>query len=436
MFYDRAKIAGTARITKDGYFVADALVARADNIQDYLASELGLTDRGPTDIVRVFRPAAEVFHKDALASLAHRPVTLDHPADPVKATNWRDHAVGDVGDEVMRDGEFVRVPIKIMDAEAIDSIKTDRREFSLGYTAEMIPETGVHDGQPYDFVAKNFRYNHLAAVARARGGESLRIIDERNPDGVKGAIFWLKKAIALHKKHMNGTAPTTGSDGEKSQMLMMTQMENALSELETESSGKSMKMDQFTNGENTMKIKIGDAEVDATNGEAVRIAVDALNVKLADGVKALADATAKNVADAATIVAKDAEIADLTKKLADAAITPAKLADAAKEYADVQAKAKAVGVTVAADADTAAIKKAVVDAKMGDAAKEYSADHIAIAFDALTKDAKVSTNDNGVQPIGAPKIVGDAAQDLADAQAKAAEYRRNAWKTPATSVAA
>lgn len=342
MFYDRAKIAGTARITKDGYFVADALVARADNIQDYLASELGLTDRGPTDIVRVFRPAAEVFHKDALASLAHRPVTLDHPADPVKATNWKDHAVGDVGDEVMRDGEFVRVPIKIMDAGAIDSIKSDRREFSLGYTAEMTPESGVHDGQAYDFVARNFRYNHLAAVSRARGGESLRIIDERTDTPKE---------------------PTT------------------------------------------MKIKIGDAEVDATNGEAVRIAVDALNVKLADGVKALADATAKNVADAATIVAKDAEIADLTAKLADAQITPAKLADAAKVYADVQAKAEALGVQFAADADTDTIKKAVVDAKMP--GNEYAPEHIAIAFDALTKDAKVEAND-GVQPIGAPRIVGDA----------------------------
>lgn len=363
MFYDRAQIAGSARITKDGYFVADALVARADNIQDYLASELGLTDRAANDVVRVFRPAAEVFHKDALASLAHRPVTLDHPADPVKSTNWKDHAVGDVGDEVMRDGEFVRVPIKVMDAEAIDSIKTNRREFSLGYTAEMTPEAGVHDGQAYDFVARNFRYNHLAAVARARGGESLRIIDERTTN----------------------QEPTT------------------------------------------MKIKIGDAEVDATNGEAVRIAVDALNTKLADGVTALADATTKIVAADAALVAKDAEIAELTTKLADAQITPAKLADAAKEYAAVQAKAKAVGVTVAADADTAAIKKAVVDAKMGDAAKEYSADHIAIAFDALTKDAKVDASDNGVQSIGAPVAVGDAARVEHDAWAKASDH--NAWRT-------
>ncbi|MET3710402.1 hypothetical protein ABIC65_001082 [Sphingomonas trueperi] len=188
MFYDRAQIAGSARITKDGYFVADALVARANNIQDYLAGELGLADRDPRDVVRVFRPADEVFHKDALASLAHRPVTLDHPSVPVQASNWKSFAVGDVGDEIMRDGEFVRVPIKIMDSGAIDSIKSDRREFSLGYTAEMVAQAGVHDGQSYDFVAKNFRYNHLAAVSRARGGQELRIVDERPQEKPKMKI--------------------------------------------------------------------------------------------------------------------------------------------------------------------------------------------------------------------------------------------------------
>jgi hypothetical protein len=46
------------------------------------------------------------------------------------------------------------------------------------------------------------------------------------------AIAWLEKAIDLHKKHMDGSAPTTGKDGEKSQMLMMELMETALSYLQ------------------------------------------------------------------------------------------------------------------------------------------------------------------------------------------------------------
>ena len=60
-------------------------------------------------------------------------------------------------------------------------------------------------------------------------------------DDTAGAISWLKKAIALHKKHMSGKAPTTGKNGEKSQMLMMTQMQNALDALTGGSATKKRK---------------------------------------------------------------------------------------------------------------------------------------------------------------------------------------------------
>jgi hypothetical protein len=41
-FTDRVEIADkAARITRDGYLVADALVGKANNIQEYRAAELG-----------------------------------------------------------------------------------------------------------------------------------------------------------------------------------------------------------------------------------------------------------------------------------------------------------------------------------------------------------------------------------------------------------
>lgn len=52
--------------------------------------------------------------------------------------------------------------------------------------------------------------------------------DEPN---VPKAKKWLGKAIALHEKHMDGTAPTTGDAGEASQKLMMTQMKTAMTAL-------------------------------------------------------------------------------------------------------------------------------------------------------------------------------------------------------------
>lgn len=47
-------------------------------------------------------------------------------------------------------------------------------------------------------------------------------------ENVELAVSKLKQAIALHEKHMDGSAPTTGAAGMKSQMAMMEMMKDAL----------------------------------------------------------------------------------------------------------------------------------------------------------------------------------------------------------------
>ncbi len=65
--------------------------------------------------------------------------------------------------------------------------------------------------------------------------DGARVTDVKATDQqVARAISWLKKAITLHEKHMNGTAPTTGPEGEASQKLMMDMMKRALLALDPE----------------------------------------------------------------------------------------------------------------------------------------------------------------------------------------------------------
>lgn len=180
MLYDTIDASG-ARLTKDGYLVAEAAVART-GIQLYRAGELGM-DGPPDAIKRVYRPPEEVFAADAMASYAHRPVTVDHPTVMVDATNWKDYAKGQTGDEVLRDGEFVRVPLMLMDKQAIGDWADGKRELSMGYTMDLQVKDGkTPDGEPYDAVQTNLRMNHLALVSRARGGSKLRLGDTKPED--------------------------------------------------------------------------------------------------------------------------------------------------------------------------------------------------------------------------------------------------------------
>lgn len=166
MFFDDLKTTGKTRITKDGYLVAVAKVART-GVQDYLGSELGIDK----EIVRVYRPESEVFSKDSLSSFVGKPMTNEHPDDPVTAETWKRDAIGAIGEEVMRDGDYIRVPLIMMDADAINDYKAGKRELSMGYDAEIELTAGVTDsGEAYDAIQKNIRINHIALVDKGRAG--------------------------------------------------------------------------------------------------------------------------------------------------------------------------------------------------------------------------------------------------------------------------
>ena len=439
VFRDRAQIKdGEGRITPEGYFVADALVARANNIQEYRARELGLTDRDPNDVVRVFRPEAEVFAADSLATAAHLPITLDHPPVMVDASNWREYSRGDTDAQIIRDGEFIRVPLRITDAAAVNSVRTDRKEFSLGYTADLKLEAGVHDGQPFDASVTNLRYNHLAACRAARGGSELRIVDERErvsaADSVTAAKSWLEKAIALHEKHMSGDAPTTGPAGEKSQMLMMTQMQNALDELDDETDTGTMgdakkkkrrSMSGMKMGDTIMShiVSVDSLPVDVSNPETAAHVVKNLVTARDTATTALTDlqdslATANN-----TVAARDAEIVTLKDSLEKSKLSPQALRDAAGEYARVLATAKALGATVTDAMDTQALRDATVAHRMPGRTYATDAERNA-AFDVLANTVKpAEVSDAAPDPLramlgdGAPVSMGDAAKASADARA-------------------
>ena len=90
-----------ATIIDGGYMRAMPRIART-GIQLYHGRECGRDD---IEKVRVYRSQDAVFGAEAIKSYTHLPVTLEHPGVPVTADNWKKYAVGETGDEVLRDGD-------------------------------------------------------------------------------------------------------------------------------------------------------------------------------------------------------------------------------------------------------------------------------------------------------------------------------------------
>lgn len=171
--FDRSELKKPKR-TREGFLRADAYLAR-EGIQKYRRAD------GSEQIE--FRPPEEVFKQETLESFAMSPLTQDHPKTFVTTDNWRDVAVGTVGDTVVKDGAFVKASLLVTDAAAIKALESgDKRQVSCGYTCDLDATPGEWKGQHYDCVQRNIVGNHVALVTRGRAGPevSVRLDSEQN----------------------------------------------------------------------------------------------------------------------------------------------------------------------------------------------------------------------------------------------------------------
>lgn len=180
--FDRAGYRITHReYTDEGFLKVPGRVART-GIQEYLARELGL-DGDPNRIVRVYRPPEEVFAPDSLNTYDASDITNDHPKELVTAVTYKGVAVGVVRGPGRQDGDFVAADLLIKDQKTINDINAGKCEISAGYTAIYDESPGsTGDGQPYDYIQREIRINHVAIVDRARAGANARVFDH-NPGG-------------------------------------------------------------------------------------------------------------------------------------------------------------------------------------------------------------------------------------------------------------
>lgn len=338
VFCDEMQLNDAPRRTSDGYMVAEPRIART-GVQEYTGAELG---RPTMDVVRVYRPPEEVFNDAAMQSFAHRPVTIDHPPEFVDAKNWKQYARGYSGNDVVRDGEFVRVPMVLMDADAINSVVGGKAQISNGYSADLEWTPGVTPGgEQYDAVQRNIRGNHIAIVDTARGGALLRVYDAQP-----------------NRQEKNMSTKTMVIDG--------------------------------------ISVEVSDtaAQVIDKMTKAHDAAIATLKTAKTKAETELADAQTK-------LAAAQTENAELKTKLKDSELTPEKLDAAVTERANVVDKAKKVLPALVTDGKSVSnIQREVVNARLGDTAKDWTDAQVQASFHALT--ASINTNDGngGAQNTG------------------------------------
>jgi len=178
---DRYPLPSSRQVTREGFLVAPAKINRT-GIQVYLARELGLD--GGDKLVRLYRPAEEVFRQETLDSFENATATDNHPEDDVNSENWHLLAKGEIRD-VCPDGEETAARIIVKDEDQKQKVREGKAELSCGYSFDLDMTPGrTAKGEAYDGIQRNIIGNHVAIVDRGRAGFGVRIADrqpERTP---------------------------------------------------------------------------------------------------------------------------------------------------------------------------------------------------------------------------------------------------------------
>lgn len=465
--------ASKVRETQDGYLVAAPRVART-GIQLYRGSEVGVSDK---QIVKIYRPEDQVFDTNSMHTFAHKPITNDHPAEPVTSRNWSKYAKGQIGDEIARDGDFIRVPMVLMDHGLIQDAKSGKVELSVGYSCDLDMTPGITpDGQAYDGIQKNINVNHVAFVDAARAGHMARFGDGSGECRVDIDGFAAAMAAAAASKTADGFGQVADSgflgrdkkypvmrDG----MLNMAAVRAAITDSITKGDGDitvaarslsamadSAKPGGGKTASHNKEMKMPKHVVDGITVEmedtAIQVVDKALNglrstietmkatsaAVVADHSKVLADKDEQIKKLTADLTAATTKVTTLEGQLKDSTMTPEKLEAMVRDRATMVGKAKVLHPSVVMDGKTdAEIRRQVVDAKLGDAAKGWPDEQIKVSFDTLAAMIK----DSDVAAITSGSNIGDVARSFSapagamtvdQAFDKRMDRLQNAWKTP------
>jgi hypothetical protein len=228
---------------------------------------------------REYRPSAEVAKADSLETLKLAPITNQHPPVMVDAANAKQFCVGQVGQDVTLDGINVVSTVVINDGDTIRELETgSKRDVSCGYVCDLDETPGVSpDGDRYDAVQKNIKYNHLAVVPVGRAGNARIRMDGED-------------CVALVEIPGTKYSAVTPKDHSDHQESIVEELEKALAkitELTETANAASKRADAAETAVKELELKLTKAEADVA-AETVR----------ANAEKARADGAEKARTDA------------------------------------------------------------------------------------------------------------------------------------------
>ncbi len=205
----------------------------------------------PDKVYMVLRPEDELTNPETLKSLENIPFINDHEMLGKEFTPAEEKGIeGTTLENVKVNLPLITNDLKAYTERVKDLIeKTNKRDLSLGYRCRYELTPGIYNGQPYDAIQRDIRFNHIALVDEGRMGSECRVTDN--------SIVYDKLDIEISKNK------------EYSKMAKITLDEDLKEELKEE-----IKKELLGGGEEVIEEKKEDEVIDEEPKEEEKPAVD------------------------------------------------------------------------------------------------------------------------------------------------------------------
>lgn len=214
----------TARkVDLNGFVTIEGNPISKEGVYDYLGSEIPGYDGNPSDIVKVYRPASELAKPETIETFKLLPFIDEHNWLGAKGIDPGSIPfTGITGEGVYFEAPYLRSNLKVFSEEMKADIIAGKVELSPGYLYDVYLEPGVFEGQPYRYVQRNLRGNHLALILKGRTGSDVAVMDSdttSNQGKTKMTLEELLAAIAklddVAKAALMAGINASGGDGDK-----------------------------------------------------------------------------------------------------------------------------------------------------------------------------------------------------------------------------
>lgn len=165
--------------------VAETPITKA-TVNDYWGAEIPESEKlglDPKKKYRLLRDPDEL--KKAVPTANNIPLMIKHIRQSADAPQ-KDKVVGSLGTDAAFNRPHIRNSLVVWDRDGIDGIEDQsRRELSASYRYDADMTPGTFEGQPYDGVMRNIRFNHVALVPDGRAGSDV-LVEDAMPSDMEG----------------------------------------------------------------------------------------------------------------------------------------------------------------------------------------------------------------------------------------------------------